>query len=258
MVASMRHWGNATGIVFETPGSNLIHTTEVGSLLFGKEGVDPYMEYSATLWFLHWQLASTPQKTSWYWCFNKFSGLSFQRETLVRGLEKLSIERKWARTSTNTIKRDVECFVRTYAARSLSEETSYEDALESPLTELRLIKSIGRRDGFQFMRGPKITLGDGIFVFALMHFWSRFQSSNVLSFEAVLYEPGSPGRVFLLDEDNLINRLVNIEEIACGAIRWSETAGMKQLLRSASFTYEEALKFLKSEYSPPVQQRVAL
>ena len=34
--------------------------------------------------------------------------------------------------------------------------------LESPLTELGLIKAIGKSNGFRFVRGPKLTLGDGV------------------------------------------------------------------------------------------------
>ena len=256
MVASMRHWGNSTGIIYEPLGSNAIRTTNVGHLFFGLRGLDPFMEHSATLWFLHWQLTSKPNKTTWYWSFNSFAGATFERETLVKGLQKFSSERNWIRVSANTIKRDVECFVRTYVARNFSDATSYEDTLESPLTELGLIKSIGRRDGFQFMRGSKSTLGDGILIYALVDFWSEFQGENVLSLESVLYEPGSPGRVFLLSEDNLMERLGHIEDITSGAIRWSETAGMRQLIRNKKFSRDTALNFIKDEFGKPVQKRI--
>ena len=50
----------------------------------------------------------------------------------------------------------------------------HDDVLESPLTELGLIKAIGKQDRFRFVRGPKATLGDGVFVYALLNFWSRY------------------------------------------------------------------------------------
>ena len=42
-----------------------------------------------------------------------------------------------------TIKRDVECFVRTYVPKPVSKKFGFEDAIECPLTELGLIKSVG-------------------------------------------------------------------------------------------------------------------
>ena len=131
MVASMRHWSKATDVIQEKQGC-----TEFGHLLFGKNGLDPYMEHSATLWLLHWKLAGNTTKTTWYWSFNVFAGTTFERETLIRELQKLSIEQGWRQFSKNTIKRDVECFVRTYVARKFANESCYEDVLESPLTEL--------------------------------------------------------------------------------------------------------------------------
>ena len=58
-----------------------------------------------------------------------------------------------------TIKNDVACFIRTYVPQQASRPAGNDDALESPLTELGLIKAIGRRDGFRFVRGPKPSLG---------------------------------------------------------------------------------------------------
>ena len=255
MVASMRHWGNSTGVIEEIHGFNTISTTNFGQLFFGRKGVDPFMERSATLWLLHWHLVRKPRKTTWYWSFNVFAGITFERETLVKGLEKLSTEQGWTRVSNQTIKRDVECFIRTYVARNFLDEAKYEDVLESPLTELGLIQSIGRRDGFQFIRGPKNSLGDGILGSAIVDFWSEFQDSNSLSFESVLYEPSSPGRVFLLNEESLAERLTNIEEITTGEIRWSETAGMRQLIRRKEFSDGLASKLIKSEFEKSTLQQ---
>lgn len=254
MVASMRHWGKATGVIDEQPRSDTIQTTEFGRMIFGRKGIDPYLERSATLWLLHWNLASNPKKTTWYWSFNVFAGTTFERETLMHGLLKLSTVQGWLHASKNTIKRDVECFIRTYVARNFLNESNYEDLLESPLTELGLIRSIGRRDGFQFMRGQKSTLGDGILVFAIADFWSRFHDSNTLSLDSILYEQGSPGRVFLLNEDNLVERLTNIEDTTAGELRWSETTGMRQLIRTNEFTDDFKLEMIRKEFEKPLLQ----
>ena len=140
MVSSMRHWATATGIL-EDAGKDRIVTTALGQSLFDTDGLDPYMEDPATSWLVHWHLCGRPNKTTWFWAFSHYPALSFERETLVKGLDKLAKERGWERASKATIRRDVTCFVRTYVAQRSSRQAGQEDALESPLTELGLIKS---------------------------------------------------------------------------------------------------------------------
>ena len=249
MVASMRHWAGACGIIEDGETSNKIVTTALGDTVFGAHGYDPYMEHPASVWMLHWNLAGHPQKTTWYWSFNNFPGAAFERDRLVKALEKVVADRAWSRVATATIRRDVECFLRTYVARRPSVNASPEDTLESPLAELGLIKATGKRDGFRFVRGPKSTLGNGVFLYSLIDFWKGFTTSQTLSFEAIAHEPGSPGRVFLLDENDVADRLLSLEDFTNGAFRWSETAGLKQVLRDADLNLNAALDYLAREYS---------
>ena len=51
----------------------------------------------------------------------------------------------------------------------------------------------------------------------------------------MLLEPGSPGRVFVLEEWELIDRLSTVSDMTGDLISWSETAGLKQLLRDGAF-----------------------
>lgn len=257
MVAAMRHWASVADVIADGPGPNQVQTTLLGRKLFGPHGVDPFMENPATLWLVHWQLSAHPDKTTWFWTFGHFFGMTFERESLVKGLEKLATEQAWSRVAAATIKRDVDCFVRTYVARPVFGHASHEDALESPLAELGLIKPVGRRDGFRFMRGAKSTLGNGVFVFALLDFWSWFSKARTLSFEAIAHEPGSPGRVFLLDENDVADRLLGLEEITGGALRWSETAGLKQVLRSADLSHKDALGYIRLDYHVPRTREAA-
>ena len=67
------------------------------------------------------------------------------------------------------------------------------------------------RDSFQFVLGPKPSLGMGVFLYALEEFWGEYKP-NTLSLEAIAHEQGSPGRVFQLDETDLIHRFSNIEK----------------------------------------------
>ena len=259
MVGSMRHWATASGVIEDVPDEHRIHSTYFGELLLNDcDGIDPYMEDPSTSWLVHWHLAGRPEKTTWFWAFNHFPALFFERDMLVRGVTRLAEDLAWVRSSTATIKRDVACFVRTYVAQPTLRQASYEDSLESPLIELGLIKPMGRRDGFRFVRGPKPSLRAGVFCYAVTDFWSRsFDSANTLSFEALAHEPGSPGRVFMLDENSLVDLLGEMEQLTTGAYTWSETAGLKQLIRERVLTPEDALDLVLEDYPMANEENAA-
>jgi len=255
MVAAMRHWATTCNIIGDLQSTGHISTTPLGKKLFSSKGLDPFMEHPATLWLIHWQLAAYSQKTTWFWAFNHYPALTFDRDQLIRALEKITKEENWARVSASTIKNDVACFVRTYVAHDASGKNNSDDALESPLTELGLIKQVGKRDGFRFVRGAKPNLGGGVFVYALVNFWLTFSKSSTLSFEAIAHEPGSPGRVFLLDENDLADRLADLDLLTNGVLRWSETAGLKQVVRSQDLTQEFSLQFVEMDYHTATAER---
>lgn len=257
MVGSMRHWAKAVGIVKEPQKSNAIRTTSIGDVIFGPNGRDPYMEHPTTLWLIHWQLAANPEKTTWFWTFSHYPGITFDRDPLIKRLERVVQERNWPRASKTTIRNDVACFIRTYVARQSSVQAGHEDALESPLTELGLIKAIGKKDGFRFVRGAKPTLGDGVFTYALLDFWSRHTGASTLSFEAIAHAPGSPGRVFAFDENDVADRLSVLEGITKGMIRWSESAGLKQVVRGAEIDTGSMLSWLQVDYGGQVDRVAA-
>ena len=257
MVTSMRHWAKAAHVI-EEPSVNSARTTDLGRLLFGPKGLDPYMEHPATLWLIHWQLAAREEKTTWFWAFSHYSAITFERSELVKKLGRLAKDRAWLRAATNTIENDVRCFIKTYVARQPSGNTGHDDALESPLTELGLIKAVGKKDGFRFVRGPKTTLGDGVFTYALVDFWSRYSpNATTLSFEAIAHAPGGPGRVFLFDENDVADRLAVLDDVTGGAFRWSETAGLKQVVRTLDINDEAALSWVPGDFGMPAGKAAA-
>lgn len=249
MVAAMRHWATQCGMVQGGGKGNDITPTNLGEKIFDDKGLDPFMEIPSTAWLIHWKLASSPEKTTWFWFFNHFASNQFERHQLVENLIKFARDRNWNISSQATIKRDVECFVRTYAARPISQKQTLEDSLECPLTELGLIKAIGKNSGFRLVRGPKPTLGQGVFIYSVLDFWKRVSSAQTLSFEALAHYPGSPGRVFLLTEDALADRLSDLEEHTNGQLKWSETAGLKQLVRSEKLDLDDREEWISRDYS---------
>ena len=249
MVASMRHWATVTGIIGDDHVRRHVFTTRLGREVFSEGGLDPYMENPSTAWLLHWKLCGSDTKTTWFWVFHHYPSISFEREGLVQGIEKLAKDQNWTRASVATIRRDVSCFIRTYVPHMPSASSNYEDDLESPLTELGLIKATGHRDGFRFVRGPKPSLGTGVFGYAITEYWRRnYPRASTLSFEALSHEPGSIGRAFLLEDNDMVEMLMALEDVSRGIYRWSETAGLKQLIRTGPVTEDKSFEWLKKDF----------
>lgn len=256
MVSSIRYWAQACNVICEMSASD-IDTTKIGDRIFSTHGLDPFMESPSTVWLLHWFLCGRPDRTTWFYAFNHFQHAVFERDLLVRDLLRLADQQAWPRVSAATVKRDVECFVRAYASRQAS-GASHEEALESPLAELGLLKATGKKDGFRFVRGEKASLGGGVFAFSVVDFWSRFSpSAKSLSFEVLAHEPGAPGRVFALDEESLAQRLLEIEDVTGGILQWSETAGLKQLIRRGDLDVDASHVLVEADYPSVAERRAA-
>ena len=54
-----------------------------------------------------------------------------------------------------------------------------------------------------------------------------------MAFESIAYGEGSPGRVFKLDEESVAERLFSLEEDTGGILSWTDTSGLRQVLRKS-------------------------
>jgi hypothetical protein len=226
MAIAMRHWALATGMLTDEKGA-LVPTPLARLLLDEQAGLDPYLEDPSTLWLVHAALAGVPElSTTFFFAFNTLNQTVFDRDGLVEAIHDLA-KMRGARATAETIKRDVEVFLRSYAPRS---GDVGEDAAEPLLAELALIHESRLSGQFEFVRGPKPNLQDGVFAVVLKRFWARWHSdAPTLSAEQACYGAGSPGRVFKLDEDSVMARLAKIGETTSGAIIWIDTAGLRQV-----------------------------
>jgi len=244
MVRSIRHWGLATRILAEEPRTRGLELkpTEIGHFLFGPSGHDPYLEDVNSLWLLHWNLATNEQRaTSWCWAFNLLASGEFTRESLGSTIISELTRRNAKVPSQNSLRRDVDCLVRTYVA-SGGQKVVVEDSLDCPLVELDLIEDEGS-GVFRFRRGPQSSLADAIFVCALVDFWQRTgPDRESLAFSDVAYGFGSPGATFKLDENSLVERLERLEQVTSGVLLYTETAGLKQVYRRGGLNASDVLE----------------
>ncbi|ESZ32906.1 DUF4007 family protein [Mesorhizobium sp. L2C066B000] len=246
MALSMRHWALATKILRDSP--NHLYATDLGRLIFTDgTGLDPYLEHPSTLWLMHAHLVSEPRAaTTFYYAFNLLNQIAFTRDDLVRAMAAIIEARATARATAETLKRDVEVFVRSYAPRH---SDAGEDAAEPLLVELGLLREQRSTGQLEFVRGQKPSLDNSIFALVLKQFWERQHSlSPTLSVEQAQYDPGSPGRVFKLDEDSLVARLMSIGDATGGKMVWTDTAGLRQVALAGRLEEIDEIDLVKAGY----------
>ena len=247
MVRSIQHWCQVSRLI-ENDAMRLNQRrrfvpTQFGNSIFADDGFDPYLEDVATLWLIHWQLTTNANRaTTWYWAFSIFGQDEFGRDTFIAELINWAERNTRNRISENSIKRDVDCFLRTYVSSRQTKTTIMEDTFDCPLVELSLISDSSDGNTYRFHRGPKPSLPIEIFAAALSEFWdAHFSGNTTLTFANVAYPPKSPGRTFLLDEDSLAQYLDRLDNLTVGAMRYDETAGVKQVYRDRQVDQVELL-----------------
>ncbi|MGC8861302.1 MAG: DUF4007 family protein [Armatimonadota bacterium] len=234
MVRSIRHWCLSTRVAQEVPGTLGLQVvpTPLGEKLLGENGWDPYLEDDATLWLLHWNLASPGTRSyTWFWALNRFREYAFDRASMLRSLRRELASLGWPEVKDSTLKSDIDCFVHCYLARH--EETSgTEDPIECPLTTLGLLIREPYTESLRFQVGPKPTLSPAIFAYALAKFWNYLAPERrILEFSEVMALEGTPSMVFLLDRDSVLRYLDQLNEVTSGAMVFEEDYEVRRVVK---------------------------
>lgn len=256
MVASIRHWALACDVIRDKDPREPYQLSDTAKRLFADEGLDPYSEHPATAWYVHWCLAGKGTRaTTWFWLFNLLTAQTFNRDEALSWLEEyVKKAHSGRKLSKTTLLRDLDTCLRSYAPRSGT--ASAEEAAEPILGELGLLHE-ERKGIFSFRRGPKTTLPDELFAWALLDFWdqdnvlkrtSGFKRESAMSFETVAYEVGAPGRVFKLDEESIAERLSALVDLTSGRLRWTDTAGLRQIHRGDFDSSRLKMQLLETAY----------
>ncbi len=228
----IRYWCLATRVIEPHPVERFGHQpSPIGDAIFVRDGGwDPYLEDEGTLWLIHYLLATNPaMATTISFAFNEWPGPNFSAASLYAAAARQA-ERAGARASANTLKRDIGVFVRSYVGSGAAPAVSAEDTLDCPLVDLKLIYEEPLQQSYAFARGPKDTLPDAVFYYALADYASRQQERRSFTFDELAYFPFSPGRVFKLDEAALAERMERMEPLTAGAWQMAETAGFRQMI----------------------------
>ena len=222
MAKSLKHWAYATQVLEEKIDKKLTYSL-TGDLIFGKNGKDKYIENINTIWFLHWKLATNNNYFStWTWFYNNFSETQFDREQLLGDLSAY-IHNVGLKVSEVSLKRDIDCFIRSYV-------NTKDEELGSPFSELNLIRIDGTNK-YSSERSNKDSLATELIIISIIYFINFHNiTSTTISLDKLLYEPYSPGCIFRLNSDELILHLEKINALTNKSISLDVSSGISQVV----------------------------
>ncbi|MBN2257976.1 MAG: DUF4007 family protein [Anaerolineaceae bacterium] len=248
MVRSIRHWCLATELVQEMDGVGLAHplnTSMLGEKLLGDRGWDPFLEDIGSLWLLHWQLTNNLTRGFvGHILFSKFLETEFTKRQLANYMGS-QFTRNNIHTTQGTIDREIDVCLRTYvpAVRNILGAIA-DETLDCPLAELDIVRFIPNDNIYRFNIGPKISLPLGVFGYTLLSFLSSTaENRRTIAVDDCIYQEGSPGQVFKLDENSLMEFLELLEKETKGKIRLEETTGLRQVYLDENIGKFEDLAF---------------
>lgn len=227
MVNSIKYWADVSGLVpSQNQESNKINYKTKLDEIF-KE-YDPFLELNESTWLLHYFIQKRFNDLTFSrWYFNFSNKQVFEKSELVSDLVNWLEAMGQKIPSLATLQKDFDCFILCYSKR-ISRKKLNEDAFVSPLNELNLIYQIESHK-FKADLLEQKSLPVEVFLYCLVDFWQEnFIQSPSLSIDSIVTNPGSPGRLFRLNNtavDYFLNQCALIDE----RFKWTDTLGMRSL-----------------------------
>jgi hypothetical protein len=250
MVRSIRFWIEAAGMATSGEGREML-PTELGKAIFLRNGRDEYLEDVTTLWLLHWKIATTePCLLAWDHLLNRWQEPDFTESRVLAAFRK-RVESDERKASDVSLLQHFQVFLHTYVPTRGAKGEVSEDTLDCPLTELQLIVRVGDREReeagrrepiYAFNRDDKLTLSPGLFAYCVNDYWQRrHPNEKTLSIRSIATGQGSPGQIFKIPEQDVVNRVLDLHNLTQGHIQFNESESLPQLRRTEFIPMTTAL-----------------
>ena len=232
MVNAIKHWALATNFIEKS--DNEYKTSKYSQHLLEGD-IYPFIESIGTIWKIHYELCKKSTNTTPYWIFSYLNNPTFSREYLELKLQEFAVENGKSEPAIKTLRTDINVALAMYC-RTQSKVEFKEEDISSPLAELNLIR---RTDDNSYIlnTGIKKTLPQNLFIASIVEFWEAQNQgtgfkSNSIRVDSLLYGALTPGRIFVLSENELTDRLHDLHLQTDGALQLSETAGILQIFKN--------------------------
>ena len=164
----------------------------------------------------------------WWVAFNDFPPNQFTETQLVNQVLELAAAASWESVLDTSIRKDVDCLLRTYTVRQRG-RSGPDEVLDCPFRELGLIEPTPGAGSSRFVDGPKPSLPDEIVAYACLRFMAENGNSRSISIARLSHDTGSPGGTFRLPERPLSEALSRAGS-RVQAIQVAEPGGLRQVL----------------------------
>lgn len=246
MVKSLRYWLQTVGLTTEPAyGKKEQSLTAFGNLV---KQYDPYIEELGTLWLLHYHLAKNlNDATSWYFFFNEFKLMEFDKDDFVRQLSAF-LRMQNEEVSERSLEDDYNCIINTYLSRMKSnpEKVQPESNIDCPLGELGLIDISNKKNKIYRKVSPKKETIHPLVVFAVII--DQACGAKEIKISSLQNDKLNIGKIFNLDIISLTSILYELELL--GYIKVVRTAGLDIIKINGDFSFissvEEYYKMLNS------------
>lgn len=246
MVKSLRYWLQTVGLTTEPAyGKKEQSLTDFGKLV---KQYDPYIEELGTLWLLHYHLAKNlNDATSWYFFFNEFKLMEFDKDDFVRQLSAF-LRMQNEEVSERSLEDDYNCIINTYLSRMKSnpEKVQPESNIDCPLGELGLIDISNKKNKIYRKVSPKKETIHPLVVFAVII--DQACGAKEIKISSLQNDKLNIGKVFNMDIISLTSILYELELL--GFIKVVRTAGLDIIKINGDFSFissvEEYYKMLNS------------
>ena len=222
MVKSLRYWLQTVGLTSEPAyGKKEQSLTAFGNLV---KQYDPYIEELGTLWLLHYHLAKNlNDATSWYFFFNEFKLMEFDKDDFVRQLSAF-LRMQNEEVSERSLEDDYNCIINTYLSRMKSnpEKVQPESNIDCPLGELGLIDISNKKNKIYRKVSPKKETIHPLVVFAVII--DQACGAKEIKISSLQNDKLNIGKIFNLDIISLTSILYELELL--GYIKVVRTAGL--------------------------------
>jgi len=225
MVSAINFWMRAFGLLSE---ENKL--SKLADFIFGENGVDPYLEYPATLWLLHYHLIKENYASMYSIVFNEFR----KKRTEFNKVHLLNfIKAKFEEIKTNytdaTIQRDITVLLRNYIKPQKANK-NLEDLFSGIFIELNLVEQLQKYDEketnwYRIENKERTDLPAEILLYCIL---DNDQYGDSIVLDEILHSYNSIGSVFALTIKDVLSK---IEELTKNKykISFTDDAGIKLL-----------------------------
>ncbi len=255
MVLSIRYWLQAARMIVRT--GDAWELTETGAYIFDDDGCDPYLEDEATIWLVHWLIASNPElATSWWWFFNRFHKPEFTGAEFATALQDFARAEVKGRHAGSTLKTDAAVLLRMYVRSADATGVPVEEALDSPLSILGLVTDLPGSRTFESRAARRDGLPAPILGFAILELLTALGERQIPIRDLMYGRDGYPviGAVFRLTEAALIAKIEALVHELPDLFALRETAGIHQLY---VFGKPQPTELLAAHYSDTLEEAAA-